>query len=333
MKRQWGPFQFTAGLHGPYPDACFVPGHVSLQGTRVMEDFLFDADGAGISAAILKRRPAIEHRPRRIDPAIKAEAMPGHWWFGGFLFSAYGHQISEGLSRIWAPILHATGKAPIRLVFVDLSPTPETTKQAFARLVRLFFRREVEIRFVGPTPHRFAWLHVPDAALEYPFNISPMMQVPLGEYRAKMRDSTALLAPRGPERLYLSRSRMGQDDTRSDFRSLRNEDEIERVFAAHGFEIVHPQDIPFAEQIALYRNARVMAGPNGSALHNCMFSLRCEKMIEILTPPKIWGAKLQNSLNRFMGIEQSVLWSDTVTEDRQFYELDLAELETSLRRL
>jgi hypothetical protein len=50
-----------------------------------------------------------------------------------------------------------------------------------------------------------------------------------------------------------------------------NEEALEAVFAARGFEILHPQELSFFEQIARMRACRLLAGCSGSALHQALF--------------------------------------------------------------
>jgi capsular polysaccharide biosynthesis protein len=72
----------------------------------------------------------------------------------------------------------------------------------------------------------------------------------------------------GPHRkVWLSRSGL-KDDLRA-HPSLALLDDI---FAAHGFEVIHPQDLPLAKQISLMQGATHIAGPVGSQTHLCAFA-------------------------------------------------------------
>jgi len=42
--------------------------------------------------------------------------------------------------------------------------------------------------------------------------------------------------------------------------------------AGRGFEICFPEDLSFQEQVALFRSASVVVGPNGSAMVNGIFA-------------------------------------------------------------
>ncbi len=54
-------------------------------------------------------------------------------------------------------------------------------------------------------------------------------------------------------------------------RALNNRDEIEEVFRRSGYAIILPERYSVAEQIAIFRQARVVSGESGSGLHNSIF--------------------------------------------------------------
>ena len=69
-------------------------------------------------------------------------------------------------------------------------------------------------------------------------------------------------------RVYLSRRRIS---ARKFNRAVVNEVRIEALFRQHGFEILYPEATGFADQLATYANAAILAGLSGSALHNSLF--------------------------------------------------------------
>ena len=50
-----------------------------------------------------------------------------------------------------------------------------------------------------------------------------------------------------------------------------NERAVERIFRELGFKILHPESWRFEQQVALFQRADVLAGVEGSALHNSVF--------------------------------------------------------------
>lgn len=70
---------------------------------------------------------------------------------------------------------------------------------------------------------------------------------------------------RSPDRLFVSRAD-------ADERRIENRGEVERRFEDHGFEIVVPSEHTVAEQVRLFRDATVIAGPHGAGLTNALFA-------------------------------------------------------------
>ena len=59
-----------------------------------------------------------------------------------------------------------------------------------------------------------------------------------------------------------------------------------------GFVTLHPQDLPFDEQIRLFKRARVAIGPTGAAFSNMIYAAPGSQLIELMPtgswqPPQI----------------------------------------------
>lgn len=74
-----------------------------------------------------------------------------------------------------------------------------------------------------------------------------------------------------PERLFVSR--------RADERGCRNRAEVEAWFAARGFTVIYPEELPISEQASLFGNARTVAGFAGSAMLNLVYAEHVEQVI------------------------------------------------------
>ncbi|WP_246153910.1 glycosyltransferase family 61 protein [Methylobacterium oryzihabitans] len=86
-----------------------------------------------------------------------------------------------------------------------------------------------------------------------------------------MKRHFRIAAGRRERRIFLSRKQY-RAGSRSVRRMLAGEADIEALFVSRGFEIVRPEDLGFGQQIALFDDARIVAGEGGSALHNTVFS-------------------------------------------------------------
>lgn len=95
-----------------------------------------------------------------------------------------------------------------------------------------------------------------------------------------LRRHTSTVEPAtGARRLYLSRRRVARPD-----RELANEAELERALEETGFRIVHPQELSFEDQVALYRGADTIVSHYGSALHvAAVFCRPGTRIVEIET--------------------------------------------------
>lgn len=80
-------------------------------------------------------------------------------------------------------------------------------------------------------------------------------------------------------RIYLSR-RLGTT-YRPDYRPLINEAMVEEVFRRHGYAVVYPETLGFADQIGLFRQASHIAGPSGSGMLNAIFSEPGTKILDM----------------------------------------------------
>lgn len=76
----------------------------------------------------------------------------------------------------------------------------------------------------------------------------------------------------GPRRIFLGRRKL-------QWRRLLNEEEIAQALQGLGFETVYIEDLGVEEQIALFRGAGWIVGPNGSALLNLVFADPAVKLL------------------------------------------------------
>jgi capsular polysaccharide biosynthesis protein len=95
---------------------------------------------------------------------------------------------------------------------------------------------------------------------------------------------------RGPERLYLSRS--GR-------RCCLNDGPITERCRQLGFEVVDESSRSIAEQIALYRDARILFGPHGSAFTNMIWAAPGAHIIEMI--PTTFDVTYHAGLTKSLG--------------------------------
>jgi len=84
--------------------------------------------------------------------------------------------------------------------------------------------------------------------------------------RERMLGGAALRhSPVDGRRLYVSRRRQ------TSFRRMVNETVVEQIFVEHGFEVIHPETMSFADQVQIFNGASVVAGAAGSNMIDTVF--------------------------------------------------------------
>ncbi|MEL7149301.1 MAG: glycosyltransferase 61 family protein [Pseudomonadota bacterium] len=178
----------------------------------------------------------------------------GTWLWGGTLHAHFGHFMVESQSRIWrtADISHVDG-----ILFVPKRPRHDGRLSTFQKAV---FE---------------AWgISVPVEVVRRPARVEELLVAPQSISLGERDDGTPLMRaaakkrfgasvkPDGPERLYVSRSKL---DPKAG--TILVEPELERALADEGYEILHPQETTIETQIARYKAARKIVICDGSAAH------------------------------------------------------------------
>jgi capsular polysaccharide biosynthesis protein len=194
----------------------------------------------------------------------EAKCLQGDFIFlSGEVSEGYGHFLLEVVSRLW--IINYMELSDYKFV---MNPSDKHSWQLDI-LEALGISRKQIIYLDQPT--KFETLHIPVQSFvlrNYTSSLVYDVWGKIGDYYDEGR---------GVDRVYISRSKLNNNRRR-----LINETAVEDVFAAHGFKIIHPQELSFREQVNYFRNARIIAGPSGSAMYNCVFSKKTVKKL-ILT--------------------------------------------------
>jgi hypothetical protein len=266
---------------------------------------IYDCHGSICREAQRTRWGGNEWQPS--DPEVIAldaslPTLPGRSLYLGHYTGHYGHFLMETLARLWAlgsESLEANGFD--RVVFHPfLHKTPAVKKFSPACISFSAFGIEARQVVMVDRPLRFESLTVPPAALEINCSVSPVMAATYrriidyclprksaspGFWRNLQGWSSAR-----PLRLYLSRRRA------KGFHSMINERQVENVFLDAGFRVMHPEHWRFEQQVALFQRAEIIAGVEGSALHNSVFMRPGQRVINIGTPREPTGNILNQRL-------------------------------------
>lgn len=237
-------------------DAIVVP---PVESGMVQEAGLLHADGRYCAEGALWRR----HRPITIAPAQPTgpcERICGRWLWGGVLWAHFGHFLVESTSRLWALAeLDRLKDGPVEgVLFIPKRPAVGEEVRGFQREFLSLLQKDLPIRVVAGSPAQVENLLVPGQG----FGLGAITEG-TEKYRSAIHKRFALdIAVEGPEKIYISRSRLGLGKG-----GLLGEEQLEELLAAEGYEIFHPQEHSLSTQLARYKAARQVIAADGSALH------------------------------------------------------------------
>jgi len=228
-------------------NVVFVPGQACLH----------DLFGRRIDATMHLQygRPMRRNAPV-IDIPHDLERIEQPVVFGGHLPKHFGHFLLESLSRTWA------------YAELGLGPTP------FAHTRAVFHLHERELLEAVLRPHGAQLLTlsaptllssviVPDLGIELGRDFHPVMR---GVFDTIRDEIAGPVGPPDDTPIYLSRTRLPKDR-----RATLGEKDLEARLSARGVRIVHPQELPLAEQLRTVARSRDVIGLDGTALHLTVF--------------------------------------------------------------
>lgn len=166
----------------------------------------------------------------------------------------YGHVLLEVLPSLWG--LDASRERAKNLV-VASSITMSSSYASMFRCLDVDPEKVLKI----DRPIVAAEGYFPDASIYRRQWVHPAAR----EVFAKLKRLGVKSAISRPKRIYVSRSKVAA-------RNLTNETQVERVFRDLGFEIIHPQEMSIEDQIAVFSDAKMIAGSGGSAMHSAVFA-------------------------------------------------------------
>lgn len=273
--------------------------------------------------------------PDRVDLRIAAEEVDGECVYLGHYTSHYGHFLLETLSRFWAL---ESGSDFDRLVFHPfVHPTPRPRSFAPARVALECFDADLRRVTILRRPTRFRRLVLPTALVEINNAADEGQRAVYRRIVARCRARSG--AGFSPQRLYLSRRRLNRfrlPGRSTAYRPFTNEGEIEELFGSLGFVVLHPERVPFSEQVALYSRADVVAGYPGSALHNAVFMRPGALLVKIGSlRTRSVGNPNQRMCEELAGVRSEFLRFDgrIVDWDERLGEVDIDQLRVRLEDL
>ncbi len=101
----------------------------------------------------------------------------------------------------------------------------------------------------------------------------------LEAFRSQVLRNVSVKSFDGPRRVFLTRKDAAM-------RRILNEPEVESVLRGYGFETVQTEHMSVVEQVQLFSNVEIIAGPHGAGLTNAVFA-NAPHIIEFL-PADLW---------------------------------------------
>ena len=218
------------------------------------------------ASAVMARMP----NPAEV-PIRRAEGA--FYYFDSEYFSHFGHVLTDVVGNAWGWQL-ARERAPDLRPLVSLpdgqAGVPDFQRQIFAALdidpdtiayVRPGFGLEVDQLYAGT------------ADFSNPRYAAPELAEVWERIRRQVSGQRDLgVAGGGTPWLFVGREPR-------DTRTCRNADEVEALLTDLGFTVIHPEQLDFAEQVAVFFRAEIIAGFAGSGMLNAMFSPRSTLLV------------------------------------------------------
>ena len=196
------------------------------------------------------------------------DRMTGRHLFAEMIYGHFGHAIADMPARLWplacAGLDIGSLDGVVALPMLGVSREGRMPRHT-AMMIQAMGVPEAALRFVS-RPVRVERLILARRAAPYRGRMDPAFNT-VTHLAGRRLAARSDLGGDLPERIYLSRSRL-RDDPRNGANLAR----LDETFREMGFEIVHPQELPLPDQIALVRRATHIAGPIGSQTHLCAFS-------------------------------------------------------------
>ena len=247
----------------------------------------------------------------------------------------YGHWLLEFVPRLlWFNDPACPSGFPI---CID-DHMPETHRQ----IVELLDTRGRQILPLPAQATRFRELGVAPVPTFFPFDSRPGVPVydaiwPADVLGAMRRAVLERLAARGVDlrrtgrRIVLSRRGFAQ-------RQLLNEAEIIDVLTRQGFEVVYPEKLSFAEQVALYHTADTIVGSASSALTNCIFCNPHARVIALIHENRSFNFRgytsmIESSGARLIFVRGNTVAGETVHHFHANYRVPVAQVLQAMDRI
>jgi capsular polysaccharide biosynthesis protein len=251
-----------------------------------------------------------DYARRFADPHMLQEDrtdLPGPWFhLDSEAPGAFGHFLTEQLPRLWA--FEAARKAePDLRVLMSLTKDRNGRLAPFELAILGAYGITEDDVHVIDRPVRVERLYAATPMYSYPDRGAdeggqPYVHPGVADVWRRIGDHLADLAgdAERPRRIFCARRPGGR-------RTCHNGDEVEALFARHGFTVIHPEDHPMPEQLAMFRAAEVVAGYAGSAMFTLALCPRPTRVISLA--PDAYTGRNEYGISSVWGHRLTTVWS------------------------
>ncbi len=241
------------------------------QPARVLTHYgIHDATGRKIKThpVLMSLDTTYAYQSRR--PPSDARPLPGAHIYGGLIFGWFGHFITESLPNLLA-VARAKKTYPDLPILAHSHNQidPVAWKARHDHHLKYFFGKlglDVDDLHFVTEPVIADTLIMPPAPFAQKFRYSDWIVDDIDRIWGRPSDGI---------KHYLSRTRV-QGSPR-----VVDEPRIEAIFAEHGYEAAHLQELDLDAQLRLVAGSDALAGPQGTALHWSLYGANCQSVLSL----------------------------------------------------
>jgi hypothetical protein len=215
----------------------------------------------------------INFRPNEVVDRFDEPAI-----YVGPITTHYGHFLVTTMSRIWAKYHY--DKQGYKYVYHGVETPKELFGCGFIREIFEAFGilEHSLVQFDAPTLINKIVIPFPSfQELSYGFDVFAETFLKIGDYLTKGRSAQITDVP-----IFLSKNQIT-----SGVSGFINEADFVESLKREGVEIVYPETLSLAEQVALFRSGRLIGGMYGSAFHTSLFSHK-NRLVIFNYENKVW---------------------------------------------
>lgn len=233
----------------------------------------------------------------------------------GVLFTGdrwHWHYLIDGLANLSPAMLRAYPR-----IYVDADLTDD----------QVVFLRDYVAALAGAAPEvvRLEGQVYAVSNVCVPFNGSTQAKV--ARFRLAVDALAGAPGGQGPQRVYVTRRRAAT-------RRLIGEEALQAILGELGFERLENETMSLSEQLARYRDARIVIGPHGGGLTNMVFAREPRALVELWhSRPQPFFRSLAEALGaQWIGVEGRLAGpaADGVRVDNGDFDVDFAAVRAAV---